>query len=205
MQDFLVFLSYLFELFFFIENLFITIPTPWTIFVELLLAIFFPIAFPPTVKAETTALSTNCKLKFIPNCSVIFTAINALIAPLNTPQISPITSAQIFDTLGAFLINFIESLEPSTFLVALAWNSFSLATVTATPIISNIIPIKITAIKINIAGIKLKFETPFVDTYENKCHYKHFNKPFNIFIFIFFVCFHFLYLFLLLNISSFYF
>ena len=82
------------------------------------MAIFFPIAFPPTVKAETTALSTNCKLKFIPNCSVIFTAINALIAPLNTPQISPITSAQIFDTLGAFLINFIESLEPSTFLVA---------------------------------------------------------------------------------------
>ena len=50
----------------------------------------------------------------------IFIAIKAPIAPLNTPHISPITSAQIFATLGAFFISFIESFDPSTFLVALA-------------------------------------------------------------------------------------
>ena len=61
-------------------------------------------------------------------------------APLNTPQISPITSAQIFATFGAFLINCIDALEPFTFLVAFAWNSFSFATVTATPTISKNIP-----------------------------------------------------------------
>ena len=129
----------------------------------MLLATPFPNAFPPTVKAATVALRINCILKDNPNCSVIFIAIKALIAPLKTPHISPITSAQIFATLGAFLINFIEAFEPSIFLLALAWNSCSLATVTATPIISKNIPIPITKISINIAGIKLKLDTPFAD------------------------------------------
>ena len=78
-------------------------------------AIPFPSAFPPTVKDATTALSINCISKDNPNCSVIFAAIRALIAPLNTPQISPTTSAHMFATLGAFLINLIESFEPFTF------------------------------------------------------------------------------------------
>ena len=81
---------------------------------------FLPIAFPPTVKADTVALNINCKFIFIPNWSVILPAINALMAPLNTPHISPITSAQIFETLGAFLISFMESIDPFIFLVALA-------------------------------------------------------------------------------------
>ena len=71
---------------------------------------------------------------------------------------SPITSAHMFATLGAFFISLIESFEPFTFFVAFAWNSCSFATVTATPIISNIIPIAITKININIAGSKLKFD-----------------------------------------------
>ena len=50
----------------------------------------------------------------------IFKEINALIEPLSTPQMSPITSAHIFATLGAFFINFIESFDPFTFFVAFA-------------------------------------------------------------------------------------
>jgi len=144
-------------------NLFKIIPTAWTILVELLLATPFPKAFPPTVNAATNALNKNCILKFNPNWSVIFIAIKALIAPLNTPQMSPITSAQILATLGAFLISFIESFEPFTFFVAFAWNSSSLATVTATPIISKNIPIPITNINIIIADTKFKLATPYVD------------------------------------------
>ena len=84
--------------------------------VELLFATVFPNALPPTVIAETNALNINCVSKLSPNWSVILIEINALIAPLSTPHISPITSAQIFATLGAFLINFIELLDPFTFL-----------------------------------------------------------------------------------------
>ena len=54
------------------------------------------------------------------------------------------------------------------FLLALAWNSSSLATVTATPIISKNIPTPITAISIIIEDTKSKFDTPYVDMYEKK-------------------------------------
>ena len=155
-----------FKFYFFRLTLFNTIPTVWTIFVEFLFATPFPNAFPPTVNAATKALNINCKSKFNPNCSVIFIDINALIAPLNTPHISPTTSAHIFATFGAFLINLIELFDPFTFLVAFAWNSFSSATVTATPIISNPIPTNITNSKIKIAGIRLKFVIPFEDMNE---------------------------------------
>ena len=43
----------------------------------------------------------------------------ALIAPLTTPHISPITSAQIFATLEAFFISFKDVLAPFAFLVDL--------------------------------------------------------------------------------------
>ena len=144
-------------------NLFKNVPTKCTIGVELLFATSFPKAFPPTVKDATIALITNCK--FTPNFSVIFDAIIALIAPLSTPHISPITSAHIFATLAEFFINLIDVFAPFTFFVAFAWNSSSLATVTATPIISNPIPIAITNININIDAPKFKLDTTFVDTY----------------------------------------
>lgn len=150
----------------YLKNLFSPFPTICTISVDLLFAIFFPNAFPPTVIADTKAESKNCKSIFSPNCDVILTAISALIAPLNTPHISPTTSAHIFATFGAFLINLIELFDPFTFLVAFAWNSFSSATVTATPIISNPIPTNITNSKIKIAGIRLKFVIPFEDMNE---------------------------------------
>ena len=155
----------IFYLFFW--NLLNTEPTTCTIGVVLLFAISFPIAFPPTVKAATTALNKNCILKENPKLSVIFIAISALIAPLNTPHISPITSAQILATLGAFFISCIDVFAPLTFFVAFAWNSSSFATVTATPTISNKIPTNITNTNTKIAGIKLNLDTPFVEIYEN--------------------------------------
>jgi len=97
-----------------------------------------------------------------PSLRVSFAVIIALIAPLKTPHTSPITSAQIFATIDAFLISFIDVFEPFIFLLAFAWNSASSATVTATPIMSVIIPINITTISIKIAGIILKFDIPFV-------------------------------------------
>ena len=141
------------------------VPTKCTIGVDSLFANSFPNAFPPTVKEATTALIINCK--FVPVFSAIFAAIIALIAPLSTPHISPITSAHILATFAEFFINFIEVFAPSTFLVAFAWNSSSFATVTATPIISKIIPTAITTTNIIIDETKFKLDTPFVDIYEN--------------------------------------
>ena len=53
------------------------------------------------------------------------------------------------------------------FFDAFAWNSFSSATVTATPIISKNIPINITKNNINTAGNNGKFVIEFVDINEN--------------------------------------
>lgn len=144
-----------------------TTATACTIFVEFFCAIVFPIALPDTVRDATKALIKNCMLNEIPNEAVIFNAIEALIEPLKTPHISPITSAQKFATLAEFLINFTDVLEPAILFDAFAWNSFSSATVTATPIISKNIPINITKNNINIAGSNGKFVIEFVDINEN--------------------------------------
>lgn len=151
----------------FLLNLFNTFPTIWTIGVAFLFAISLPIAFPPTVIAATNALIINWISNAIWKFSVILIEISALIAPLNTPHISPITSAQKLATFEAFFIRCIDCLDPSTFFVAFAWNSSSFATVTATPIISKIIPIKITKINIRIAGITSNPFNAFVDMKEN--------------------------------------
>ena len=77
-------------------------------------------ALPPTVNDATTALIINCKSYVNPIFSVIFRVTIALIAPLNTPQISPITSAQILATFAEFFISFNDVLAPFAFLVAFA-------------------------------------------------------------------------------------
>ena len=116
--------------------------------------------------AATNALIRYWIFSLIPKLRDIFIETIALNAPLNTPQISPTTSAHIFATFAEFFIKTNDFLDPSTFLVAFAWNSFSSATVTATPIISNIIPTSITKNKINIAKPTDNLETPFADIYE---------------------------------------
>ena len=80
----------------------------------------FPKAFPPTVSEATIALIMNCKSKFKLYFSVIFIVKSAAIEPLITPHISPITSAQILETLDEFLISFIYVFAPFIFLLALA-------------------------------------------------------------------------------------
>ena len=61
---------------------------------------------PVTVKEATKALTNICKSNSRFNCVVILSAIKALIAPLTTPQISPIISAQKLETLSELRINF---------------------------------------------------------------------------------------------------
>ena len=63
------------------------------------------------------------------------------------PHVSPITSLQTLETLLAFRISIRELLAPLTFDAAMEWNGFSSVTVTATPTISNRIPMKIIAIR----------------------------------------------------------
>ena len=69
--------------------------------------------------------------------------------------------------MAEFLINLTDVLEPAILFDAFAWNSFSSATVTATPIISKNIPINITKNNINTAGNNGKFVIEFVDINEN--------------------------------------
>ena len=159
-------LYFLADYFLFKCNLFKIFATVWTIFVEFVCAMFLPSAFPPTVNEATNALIKNCKLNGNVYIVVIFIETNALMAPLKTPQISPITSAQKLATLAEFRINFTDVFAPVIFLLAFAWNSSSSATVTATPITSKIIPINITINSINIAGIKGKLLIAFEDIKE---------------------------------------
>ena len=138
-----------------------------SILVAFLLAMSFPIAFPPIVIAATNALMKNWILSGMFNSDVSFNAIVALIAPLNTPHISPITSAHILETLLEFRIKFMDSFAPFIFFEAFACISLSSATVTATPIISNITPINITIANISIAGNTDSFDTAMFDMNEN--------------------------------------
>ena len=85
---------------------------------------------------------------------------------LQLRQISPITSAQILATFDAFFINFKDVFAPLAFLVAFAWKSPSSATVTATPIISKMIPTKITVINIIIDTYIFNFSIPLFDINE---------------------------------------
>lgn len=88
-------------------------------FVHLVFAKFLPKALPPTVIDATSALIINWMSKFNPILCVIFTVNIALIAPLSTPHISPITSLHILETFGADLINFMAVFAPLPFLMPL--------------------------------------------------------------------------------------
>ena len=126
----------------------------------------FIMALPPTVMVEVRAVTIIAiKVLFrliIPANERVSTADRL---PLTIPQISPITSLQKEAIVAEFLIKPIASLAPFIFLEAIAWKLASLLVKTATPIISKIIPIKITKIVIS-SKIKLlnltaiKFDIP---------------------------------------------
>ena len=86
----------------------IVFATAYIIELHFILANSLPRALPPTVNEATNALIMNWILKASPRLWVIFIVNIALIAPLSTPHMSPITSLQIFETFGAERINFIE-------------------------------------------------------------------------------------------------
>lgn len=78
--------------------------------------------------------------------------------PLTIPQMSPITSLQMLDTLLLFFNNLRQDDAPFIFFAFIAWNGASLAVIVATPIISNMIPIEITTNKITVKTITLKLD-----------------------------------------------
>ena len=81
-----------------------------------MIAKLLPIAFPPIVKDETTAVTTNpVKIKSKLYLEIKIAAIEVAAAPETTPQISPITSQQKLETLGAFFLNFTAIFAPLLF------------------------------------------------------------------------------------------
>lgn len=109
------------------------------------MAILLPMALPPTVSDETIAVKRMEMIGVFQSN----TTREAVMLPDTIPQISPITSLQTLLVLLACLISLIHSLEPVIFLEALAWKVASSQLSTATPIISNIIPINIITINKN--------------------------------------------------------
>ena len=91
----------------------------------------------------------------------------APVEPDTIPHISPITSLQKEDTCAAFFLNFTATLAPLTFLDAIEWKGDSSAAVTATPTISNKIPIPINKIKIMIPIHIFTFGITVSDNNEN--------------------------------------
>ena len=75
-----------------------------------LVAYFFPIALPPTVKDEINELFTKVvRTTFINKEFAIYIDNIAPQEPLIIPHISPITSLHILAILGEFLINLTRS------------------------------------------------------------------------------------------------
>ena len=101
-------------------------------------------AFPPTVRDDTKAV----KRIAVRGVFLSDSTREAVMVPETMPQISPTTSLQILLVLFEFFISQMHSFEPCILLEALAWNVFSSQLNTATPIISNNIPISINIIKV---------------------------------------------------------
>ena len=105
------------------------------------MAILFPKAFPPIVKAAIKLVIISVTVNiFNFNFEAKSIPIVPAAVPDKIPHISPMTSLQKLDTLELFSISFNATRAPLTFLAAIEWNTFLSATVTDIPIISKIIP-----------------------------------------------------------------
>lgn len=109
-----------------------------------------PQALPPTVTPETTADSSSViKISDLLLLRISTrAAMTAAAEPEITPQISPMTSLQNDDTFPALRIRRSASSASGTLREAIAWNGTSSAAVTATPMISNRIPVSTMQIRI---------------------------------------------------------
>lgn len=115
------------------------------------MAMFLKMAFPPIVNEAIVAVIINptqktFKSKFLEIDAAIVTPAE----PDIIPHISPITSLQNDDTLAAFFLNDTAFFAPFIFLELMECNGSSSAEVTATPIISKIIPMMININSISI-------------------------------------------------------
>ena len=110
----------------------------------------FPQAFPPTVIPETTADSSSVMKISEPLLLSNSTRaeMTAAAEPEMTPQMSPITSLQNDETRPALRMSRSASYASGTLREAIAWNGTSSAAVTATPMISNRIPVSTMQIRI---------------------------------------------------------
>ena len=143
----------------------------------LLIAKLLPIALPPIVNDEMIAVIINpVKSKSVWYFVTSIAHIVVPAAPDITPQISPITSQQKLDVLSALFLSLTAVLAPFTLRAAIEWNTFSSAEVTATPTISNNIPININTKVIIIPNIKDKCEVDVKSLFNEdstNVYYKH--------------------------------
>lgn len=145
----------------------ITLAVIYTILLLFLIAILLQNALPPIVKEAMIAVIIKptqkiCKLYIFDIVAVIVTPAE----PDIIPHISPITSLQNDDTLSAFFLNDTAFFAPFIFLALIAFNGLSVVEVTATPIISNIIPIAINIINIIIPIINPTLDSVISDINE---------------------------------------
>lgn len=136
---------------------------------QFLIAIFLPIALPPTVSEDTNP-AINAPSNAVSRLGLfsrILKTIAAPIAPLIIPQISPTTSLQKLDALSAFFKSPTASFAPFILLAAMEFTGTTGHAVIATPIMSNRTPIDIIntsmikeviilALIIKVSEIKLK-------------------------------------------------
>ena len=133
------------------------------------MAIVFPNALPPTVKAAIKLLISILMrgwFHIIPDVVSLTTKIPPA-DPLIIPQISPTTSLQKLDTWSAFFINLIACTAPRIFFDAIDNSGTSEAAVTEMPIASNNIPISIIINRVNNDRIILKFSIILFDVILN--------------------------------------
>ena len=139
-------------------------------------------AFPPIVPAATRPLSIieNTAASINSTLPPICETIKAADVPLMIPHISPITSLNTLDTRPAFFISISELFAPFIFEDAIELNGFSSATVTATPSISNTIPMAIINAITVVDALRSMSENMLINTdrknAKNVMHTTHFRR-----------------------------
>ena len=132
------------------------------------MAILLKNAFPPIVNDAVIAVIINPMYSGL--IFNLFDREEVIVTPAEPdiiPQISPITSLQKDDTLSAFFLNDTAFLAPFIFFELIACSGSSFVDVTATPIISNIIPMAINSNRIKIPINKFTFGITMLEPKEN--------------------------------------
>ena len=141
------------------------------------MAILFDTAFPPIVSEAIIAVIISPTQKM--SKLYVFDIVAVIVTPADPdmiPHMSPITSLQNDDTLSAFFLNDTAFFAPFIFFELIALSGLSVVDVTATPIISNIIPIVINNISMIIPISRFTFDRVNSDTNEKTNHITNANS-----------------------------